>query len=160
MSAFSISDLAILNGRLGIAPLPGRGGDYAGDLAGLLAWRPDVVVTMTESHEMDAKGASGLGPALGAAGVTWLHLPLVDFGAPDAAFDRAWPEASRRCLDVLEAGGRVLVHCHGGCGRSGMVCLRLMIEAGEAMPEALARLRAVRACAVETDGQMAWAMWE
>jgi hypothetical protein len=39
-----------------------------------------------------------------------------------------------------------------------MVALRLMIELGEAPDDALARLRVVRSCAVETDAQMAWAL--
>ncbi len=54
-------------------------------------------------------------------------------------------------------GGRVLVHCMGGCGRSGMALLRLMVESGEPADRALARLRAVRPCAVETPEQLAWA---
>ena len=45
----------------------------------------------------------------------------------------------------------------GGCGRSGMAVLRLMIEAGEDAETALARLRTIRPCAIETDAQMAWA---
>jgi len=49
------------------------------------------------------------------------------------------------------------VHCRGGCGRSGMIALRLMIEIGEAADDALARLRAVRPCAVETPQQLRWA---
>ncbi len=39
------------------------------------------------------------------------------------------------------------------CGLSA----RLMVEAGEAGDRALARLRAVRPCAVETEAQMGWA---
>jgi hypothetical protein len=41
-----------------------------------------------------------------------------------------------------------------------MVALRLMIECGESPPRALARLRAVRPCAVETPDQMQWAYGE
>ena len=52
----------------------------------------------------------------------------------------------------------VLVHCFGGCGRSGMLVLRVMIEAGEPAGTALKRLRQVRPCAVETEAQMAWAV--
>src|SRR5690606_33735699 len=58
---------------------------------------------------------------------------------------------------ALEGGGRVLVHCLGGCGRSGMVALRLMIGAGETPEVALRHLRGVRPCAVETEAQLAWA---
>jgi len=58
----------------------------------------------------------------------------------------------------LQTGGSVLVHCKGGCGRSGMAALRLMVEAGEDPHLAFARLRDVRPCAVETEAQLAWAV--
>jgi protein-tyrosine phosphatase len=58
----------------------------------------------------------------------------------------------------LRSGGRVLVHCFGGCGRSGMAALRLMVAAGEGPESALHRLRASRACAVETEAQRLWAV--
>ncbi len=38
-----------------------------------------------------------------------------------------------------------------------MAVLRLMVEVGEAPEAALARLRAVRPCAVETEAQRDWA---
>ncbi len=38
-----------------------------------------------------------------------------------------------------------------------MAVLRLMVEAGEDPDAALARLRAVRPCAVETGAQLTWA---
>ncbi len=58
----------------------------------------------------------------------------------------------------LAAGGRIALHCMGGCGRSGMLALRLMVRAGEAPEAALARLRAARPCAIETAAQLAWAV--
>ncbi len=57
----------------------------------------------------------------------------------------------------LARGGRVLAHCYGGCGRSGMVLMRLMVEAGEDADPALERLRDARPCAVEAKEQRAWA---
>jgi len=39
-----------------------------------------------------------------------------------------------------------------------MAVLRLMIEAGEEAGDALARLRSLRPCAIETHAQMAWAL--
>jgi protein-tyrosine phosphatase len=90
---------------------------------------------------------------LAAAGVGWLHLPIPDFGTPSAALRAIWPETSAR----LRGSPRLLVHCMGGCGRSGMIALRLMIEAGEAPEPALTRLRDARPCAVETKAQLRWA---
>jgi protein-tyrosine phosphatase len=129
--------------------MPGRGGDFAGDLARLLDWRPDLVVSMTESHEM----AADLPGALAGAGIGWRHFPVVDYGVPAAGFDAL----ASRIGAVLDGGGRVLLHCMGGCGRSGMVALAVMVRAGEAPDAALDRLRAVRPCAVETEAQRAWA---
>lgn len=60
-------------------------------------------------------------------------------------------------LATLRNGGKVLAHCRGGCGRSGMAVLRLMVELGEAPDVALARLRDARPCAVETQAQLDWA---
>lgn len=158
MSGFGPFALAAGGGTLALSPLPGRGGDFTGDLARLCDWRPDLVISLTGGAEMAARGADGLGAALAARGIGWRHLPVTDFGVPGPDSAAAWPALAAEALAVLAAGGRVLVHCHGGCGRSGMVALRLMIGTGEGAEAALARLRAVRPCAVETGAQMEWAM--
>jgi protein-tyrosine phosphatase len=123
----------------------------------LIAWAPDCAVSMTGLDEMLRKDAGGFPDDLREAGIEWLHLPIEDFGSPADAIIAGWEQTSADLRGCLAEGGRVLVHCYGGCGRSGMIALRLMIDAGEAADAALARLRAVRPCAVETDGQMAWA---
>ncbi|WP_146586916.1 protein-tyrosine phosphatase family protein [Puniceibacterium confluentis] len=148
----------VAGGILAIAPLPGAQGDYAGDLEHIRGWAPAIAISLTTEAEMIPVGARFLGTQLQDQGTRWVHLPIDDFAAPGAGFDDAWPEVSRQALRALAGGGRVLVHCRGGCGRSGMVALRLMIEAGEAPDEALARLRKLRPCAIETDAQMAWAL--
>lgn len=140
-------------GRLALGPMPGRTGDYAGDLAAVLAWRPALVVTLTATGELAARGAASLPADLAAAGVPRLHLPIPDFGTPPRGLRQRWPDLSAR----LRCTDRLFLHCMGGCGRSGMIALRLMVEAGEAAEPALARLRAVRPCAVETKAQMRWA---
>lgn len=152
-----IAELAVGGGVLGIGPMPGRGRAYDADLADLLAWGPGLALTMTTAEELTAKGADRMPRDLGAAGVDWLHLPIGDFGAPTGATLDAWPDASARARDVLSGGGRVWVHCMGGCGRSGAAALRLMVEAGEEPSAALERLRVERPCAVETPEQYAWA---
>ncbi|SNR25066.1 protein-tyrosine phosphatase family protein [Puniceibacterium sediminis] len=146
------------DGILAIAPLPGSDGTYGEDLEHIHGWAPAIVISLTTEVEMIGGGVRDLGARLQDQGTRWVHLPIEDFDTPGAAFLQAWPKVSAQVLAALAGGGRVLIHCRGGCGRSGMVALRLMIEAGEAPDEALARLRHVRPCAVETDAQMAWAM--
>ncbi len=149
-----IAGIEIGGRQRGICPMPGRTGDYAGDLAVLLAWSPRLVVTLAETGELAARGAASLPADLAAAGVDWLNLPIPDFGTPPRALRDSWPKVSAR----LCRADRMVVHCMGGCGRSGMILLRLMIEDGEAPDAALARLRSARPCAVETKAQMRWAI--
>lgn len=158
VSQMVIHALPVAGGILAICPLPGRGGSYAEDIEHLHEWRPSLVVSLATQPELVAEGAETLGQDMQDRGSRWVHLPIPDFGVPDAATARKWDDTSRIALAALRGGGRVLVHCMGGCGRSGMIALRLMIEAGEAPARALDRLRHVRPCAIETDAQMEWAI--
>ena len=142
---------------IGLCRMPGWGGDYAGDLALIRAWVPGLVMTMTTRAELRSRGAGRFPDDLAASGITWRHLPVTDFGAGGPGLRDGWPEASAAAHSLLGQGGRVLAHCMGGCGRSGMALMRLMVEAGEPADHALARLRNARPCAVETEEQRAWA---
>jgi len=158
MESFAVYDLAAGGGGLGLCAVPGGAGDYAGDLALLRRWRPDLVLSMTEPVELAMAGAAGLAADLRALGIGWRSLPIRDFAAPDPTAEAQWPAISEVAGKLLARGGRMLVHCRGGCGRSGMAALRLMVEQGEPAAHSLARLRHVRPCAVETDAQRQWAI--
>lgn len=155
--SFEIATLSAGAGVLGICRAPGRFGNYAADFDKITAFAPGVLVTMTEYPELDQIGASALPGDARARGVGWFHLPIRDFGTPTGDVLAAWPEASSSIRAELAEGGRVLVHCMGGCGRSGMAILRILCEQGEKPDHALGRLRKARSCAVETDDQLRWA---
>jgi hypothetical protein len=157
-SEFTIYPLDVGAGQVALSPIPGRSGSYEADLSAILHWAPDLVLTMTTQSELDRMGGSGFGDDLAAVGVAWRHLPIVDFSAPDAEAAVAWDEVSTLSADILARGGKILTHCFGGCGRSGMAALRLMIEAGEAPEDAIVSLRKTRPCAVETEAQLRWAI--
>jgi protein-tyrosine phosphatase len=91
-------------------------------------------------------------------GTRWIAFPVADMGVPERDSAADWRAASSAARAALRGGGRVLVHCRAGCGRSGMAALRLMVECGERPEVALRRLRAMRPCAVETEAQLAWAL--
>jgi protein-tyrosine phosphatase len=152
---FRIETLTLENGaRLGISPLPGRFGAGLADLATIAKWAPNIVMSMTESSEMERHNMGDLGGLLDQFGIEWQHFPIRDFGAPKGMDN--WPALAKRLHKVLDQGGAVLAHCYGGHGRSGMVLLRLMVERGMNAGAALAQLRAIRPGAVETDAQFAW----
>ncbi|WP_457741953.1 protein-tyrosine phosphatase family protein [Thermococcus sp.] len=85
-------------------------------------------------------------------GVEVLHSPVRDFSAPSL----------KQLLGILRwievkvaEGKRVLIHCAGGCGRSGTVAVAwLMYSRGLSFMEALKEVRKKRPCAVETAEQI------
>jgi len=157
MSDFIIYALRVGGGTLALSPLPGASGDYPGDLAHICDWKPALVISLTTEAEMVAVGAGGLAADVQESGTRWISYPIPDFGTPSYDQIEAWNKASEAVRGALSGGGRGLVHCRGGCGRSGMVALRLMIESGEGADKALERLRNIRPCAIETDAQLNWA---
>ncbi len=158
MTDLVLHALSVGGGLLALSQMPGRHGNYVSDLAFVREWRPSVVLTLTTRGELADHDADRFGADMKESGTRWVHLPVRDFGVPDEAFIEQWPATQEMALQALSGSGRVLVHCLGGCGRSGMVALRLMAEAGEEAEVALTRLRKVRPCAIETEAQMQWAM--
>jgi protein-tyrosine phosphatase len=157
IEAFRIASVAIPPAAaIGLCRMPGRSGRLTDDVAAIAAWRPALVVSLTAADDLARHGADAMPALLAVDGIGHRHFPVVDFGAPDFG-DMTWRPLAAELHAALDASRRVLVHCLAGCGRSGMVALRLMVERGEAAEPALARLRAARPCAVETDGQLAWA---
>ncbi len=154
---YEIFAMELGQGALALSAVPAHSGDLAADVDAVVAWGATLVVSATERDEMAALGAEDLPTLLRDTGIAWAHFPIRDFGVPEGDVAHHWARLSTLARSHLQKGARVLVHCRGGCGRSGMLVLRLMVESGEAAEEALQRLRAVRPCAVETDAQMAWA---
>jgi Cyclin-dependent kinase inhibitor 3 (CDKN3) len=154
---FAIATLALPDGgRIGVCRLPGRSDDLEADVSVIRDWKPAIVVSMTEAAEMAEFGAGDLPALLTSNGIAWRHFPVVDFGVPEAEMLPQWATISAELHARLDAGEGVLLHCMGGLGRSGMIALRLLVERGEAVEAALARLRVVRPGAVETEAQGAW----
>lgn len=155
MSNFAIHALTAGGGTLALSAQMGSDGHYAGDLATLNNWAPDLVISMVETSELgDTDMAQGIRPA------KWMHFPVQDYGAPTPDRSAEWDVVATTAMKTLKVGGRVLIHCRGGCGRSGMAVLRLMINLGETPNKALTRLRETRPCAVETSAQLEWAFSE
>ncbi|MBO9474529.1 dual specificity protein phosphatase family protein [Shimia sp. R10_1] len=154
---FKIYPCAVSDGQLALSPAPGAARPLAEALEAISNWGAQHVVSLTEESEMMALGMQSLGDGLTRLGIHWIHVPIADFDIPNAAQTERWAVIEAQLLQALKAGERVLVHCRGGCGRSGMMVLKLMMAVGEAPEGALARLRAIRRCAVETDAQMSWA---
>lgn len=155
MSNFELVKLPLGKAHLGLCSLPGLGGHLSHDLDRIADFSPALVVSLTETDEQAQLGVPLLAVPLAARGIAWRDFPIPDYGVPLDSAD--WCELSRQLQAYLANGRNILVHCRGGCGRSGMIALRLMVEMGEAADTAFVRLRAIRPCAIETKAQLVWA---
>ncbi len=90
-------------------------------------------------------------PDFGDAVAATAHVHITDYQPPT-------PEQAADAVAFIQqqraAGRTVVVHCAGGCGRTGTIlALYLMAAHQFDGAEALERLREIRACFVETTGQ-------
>jgi ADP-ribosylglycohydrolase/protein-tyrosine phosphatase len=153
-------------GVIGMTFCPGkRGGSHHGqawerdlraDVAALVAWRPSVVVTLMETPEFEYLGVPDLGAAIKGAGLSWMHLPIRDVSIPGEAFERRWVYFGHRLRGLLIRGERVVLHCRGGLGRTGLIAARLLVESGTTPEQAIEQVRAARPGAIETGAQEAY----
>lgn len=150
-------------GKIGLTLCPGKtqswgltgawARDLALDLDAVADWNAAVVLTLVEDSELERLQVQGLGEAVRDRHMEWLHLPIRDRAAPDAAFEEAWVEAGERLRDRLRSGFNVLIHCMGGLGRAGTIASRLLVELGWSPSDAIREVRRVRPGAIETDDQ-------
>ncbi len=132
-----------------------RNRDLERDLDAVAAWGADVVVSLMEEHEFALLAVEALPRAVTQRGMHWMHLPIEDCTAPSGAFELAWRGAGPQLRRLLRRGGRVLVHCRGGLGRTGTVAARLLVELGIEPERALEAVRGVRPGAVGAGAQEA-----
>lgn len=149
-------------GRIGLCACPGRnlGGlmtrDLAADLQVIHDWGARHLVTLIEDHEFTLCGVEELPAAAARHDLVWHHLPIIDGAAPGGRFEHGWRETGPVLQRHLACGGRIVVHCLVGIGRSGTVAVRLLMERGVPLDQALAAVRQVRPGAVESPEQLAY----
>lgn len=161
-----IDTLPLGNGHLGITLCPGKKGasvfgaawdrDIDSDMDAIKAWGATAVLNLLEDREFKMLRVTGLGEAVSARGIEWHQFPIKDLDVPTPEAMERWRELSPRLHQIIEGGGRVLVHCRGGLGRAGTIAAMLLIERGRSAPEAVAQVREARPGAIETDEQRSW----
>ncbi|RLG46254.1 MAG: protein phosphatase [Thermoproteota archaeon] len=83
-------------------------------------------------------------------------IPVLDLRGP--TIDQMM-EFCRVVEERLESGGKVLVHCLAGCGRTGTMLAAWLVWRGAGAIEAIEEIRRVRPCAVETFAQEQALLW-
>ena len=123
------------------------------DLDTIKTWGASALVTLMEDHEFKEMSVTELPDKARFFGIAWYYLPIKDVCAPGYAFIRKWKTFGPQLRQVLKDGGRILIHCRGGLGRTGTVAAQLLVELGMKPKEAISKVRKARPGAIETRDQ-------
>lgn len=141
-------------GKVGLTLLPGRkdrGRDLFEDLEALRQDGVERVLCLVPRDELEAYGVGDLLGALSDAGFVTAHVPIPDQQA--CSLETAREGVAFVARGAAE-GARVLIHCVGGLGRSGMIAAAYLTTLGHGATEAIELVRRCRSPrAVETEVQ-------
>jgi ADP-ribosyl-[dinitrogen reductase] hydrolase len=157
-------DIPGVPGTIGITLCPGKvqSGAASGswerdlriDIPAVKSWGATAWLNLLTTNEMLDLKVGDLEVAVKEVGIRYYRLPIEDGGIPDATFEKMWKTAGAQLRAEARRGGKILIHCKGGLGRSGMIAARLIVELGATTPEVAIRLvRASRPGAIETYAQ-------
>ena len=137
----------VASGKVGMTLCPGKHApslsgpewkrDLQADVTQLAIWKTAIVVSLTESDEMEKMNVANMGEALKRAGILWYHLPIPDTQAPDKDWYAAWRRISPALHQSLEDGKRIVIHCKAGLERTALVASLLLTERGESLSDAV-----------------------
>lgn len=127
--------------------------DVGLDVVAIREWGAKAVVCLMETFELKMLAVEHLPTVVESEGIRWFHLPIRDVSVPTAAFEQEWATKGAELREILSGGGRVLVHCKGGLGRSGIIAARLLVEFGMKPEAAIALVRKQRPGAIENAAQ-------
>ena len=150
-------------GLIGMTGCPGKD-EYAGigitsgpwkrdlddDLEVIIAWGAQALVSLIEGYEFAMLDVPEFLEKVRTLGIPWYHLPIVDLDVPDKRFDEEWETVGQEMRRILADGGKIVLHCRAGLGRTGTIAARLLIEFGMDPREAIARVRQSRPGAIQT----------
>jgi len=152
-----------LSGRIGMTIAPGKKADgwWDRDLdTDLIRLREkyscDVLVSLMEDDEYRWLQIEDLFERAPTRGIAVLRFPIEDAHPPRDGEMPEFLELIGQILDAARAGQTVVIHCRGGLGRTGTVAAACLVALGHAPGEAIERVRAARAGAVETVAQERW----
>ncbi|WP_373388526.1 cyclin-dependent kinase inhibitor 3 family protein [Pseudomonas alcaligenes] len=154
---YDLLDIPGLPGKLIFTPCPGtKDTSLAAALAVLKQAGASAVITLMPQAELDANGAERIAQHCEALGLAWYHLPVADEQVPQEDFAQGWKASRQAMLEQLRAGQSLAIHCKGGSGRTGLIAVRLLIEAGLPRDQAITLVQALRPRAIQHPAHRDW----
>jgi len=123
------------------------------DLQAIQAWGAQALVNLMEEHEYDLLRVPEYAAKVRSYPMEYFHLPIVDVHPPDGRFVELWKSTGPKLREILLNGGKILLHCRGGLGRTGTVAAQVLVELGMPHEGAIYAVRAARPGTIETRDQ-------
>lgn len=114
------------------------------DLTTIRNWGAVAVVTLLDELELRILGVSDLSNTADWLNLLWFHLPVDSKGIPGQNFELLWSSAGPQLRQLLSEGKKIIVHCKEGIGRSAIIAVRLLIELGTPVEQAIRMVQKVR----------------
>lgn len=123
------------------------------DLQTIRKWDAKAIVNLMEDHEYELLHIPDYLEKVKSYPMGFYHLPITDVNPPDERFAQRWVSVGPKLRQILLDGGKILIHCRGGLGRTGTVAAQLLVELGMPHEEAIKAVRNARPGAIENSKQ-------
>jgi protein-tyrosine phosphatase len=123
------------------------------DLEAIKEWGAEAILTLLEHHELEMMEVSELPEKARLYGIALYHLEITDMMPPDQRFQERWEEVGPALRRILSNGGKVLIHCRGGLGRTGTIAAQLLVDFGVKNRDAIRMVRNARPGSIQTREQ-------
>lgn len=114
--------------RLGMMPRPEGYEFLKEEIRQLKVQGTDVLVCLLEKPEQQALGLEAEGAVCALNGMEFIHFPMPDFGVPTD--EMKFVALAGKLRGYLEHQKTVVVHCHGGIGRSSLLVAGILVNRG------------------------------
>ena len=110
--------------------------------------RVKLVVTLLDSDEIADLGIISFSTLLMDSGFHWIHCPIRDRSTcSDQKRIRTLLEDIKK---ILKPNNSVVIHCHAGLGRTGLLAATFLVSMGLAAESAIETIRETRPGSIET----------
>jgi len=121
------------------SPQPGLYGDWDEDIDFLKRRGISFIMSLTEEPLIEERAKK--------EGFGFFHFPIRDMDAP---MPRDAYGALKVLVDAIKNHNKVLIHCKGGVGRTGMIGACYLVTKGYEPKEAIRRVRTVHNAYIQT----------